>query len=124
MKQLARMERSKREVLMQDQKNEQLRKEYSDFRREQIEFEYKEYALAADAYPTDMRWKFEMGKRLFSLSNFLEAIPVLQHARNDPKFRTDAGLLLGLVWRSSPRQPNGALEPCELNELTRPDRSP
>ena len=98
MRQLARMERSKREILMQDQKNEQLRKEYSDFRREQIEFEYKEYALASDAYPTDMRWKFEMGKRLFSLSNFLEAIPVLQHARNDPKFRTDAGLLLGLAF--------------------------
>ena len=63
MKQLARMERSKREALMQDPKNEDLRKEYSDFRREQIEFEFKEYELAADAYPTDMRWKFEMGKR-------------------------------------------------------------
>ncbi len=98
MKQLARMERSKREALTKDPKNEELRKEYMDFRREQIEFEFSEFALAADAYPTDMRWRFEMGKRLFSLSKFLDAIPVLQQARNDPKFRVDAGLLLGLAF--------------------------
>jgi hypothetical protein len=98
MKQLARMERSKREALTLDPKNEDLRKEYTDFRREQIEFEFKEYELAAGAYPTDMRWRFEMGKRMFSLSNFLGAIPVLQQARNDPKYRVDAGILLGLAF--------------------------
>ena len=96
MKQLARMERSKREALTLDPKNEDLRKEYTDFRREQIEFEFKEFELASDAYPTDMRWKFEMGKRMFSLSNFLGSIPVLQQARNDPKYRVDAGILLGV----------------------------
>jgi len=98
MKQLARMERSKREALTLDPKNEDLRKEYTDFRREQIEFEFKEFELAADAYPTDMRWRFEMGRRMFSLSNFLGAIPVLQQARNDPKYRVDAGILLGLAF--------------------------
>jgi tetratricopeptide (TPR) repeat protein len=98
MKQLARMERSKREALTLDPKNEDLRKEYTDFRREQIEFEFKEYELASGAYPTDMRWRFEMGKRMFSLSNFLGAIPVLQQARNDPKYRVDAGLLLALAF--------------------------
>ena len=81
MKQLARMERGKREALTLDPKNEDLRKEYTDFRREQIEFEFKEYELASDAYPTDMRWRFEMGRRMFSLSNFLGAIPVLQQAQ-------------------------------------------
>jgi tetratricopeptide (TPR) repeat protein len=60
--------------------------------------EYSEYKLAAEAYPTDMRWRYEMGKRMFSLSNFLEAIPVLQQARNDPKYRVDAALLLGLAF--------------------------
>jgi tetratricopeptide (TPR) repeat protein len=98
MKQLARMERSKREALTLDPKNEDLRKEYTDSRREQIEFELKEYQLASDAYPTDMRWKFEMGRRMFSLTNFVGAIPVLQQARNDPKFRVDAGILLGLAF--------------------------
>lgn len=98
MKQMARMERGKREALTRDPKNEELRKEYTDFRREQIELEYSEYKLAAEAYPTDMRWRYEMGKRMFSLSNFLEAIPVLQQARNDPKYRVDAALLLGLAF--------------------------
>jgi len=98
MKQLARMERSKREALTLDPKNEDLRKEYLAFRRELTEFELKEYEMAADAYPTEARWKFEMGRRMFSLQNFVGAIPILQQARNDPKFRNDAGILLGLAF--------------------------
>jgi tetratricopeptide (TPR) repeat protein len=98
MKQLNRVERTKREALLNDRDNEQLRKDYTDFKREQLEFEYKEYSQAADAYPTDMRWRYEMGKRLFSLQRFQEAIPNLQQARQDPKFRVDAGLLLGLAF--------------------------
>jgi hypothetical protein len=96
MKQWNRMERGKRDALLKDRDNEELRKDYTDFKREQLEFEYKEFAQAAEAYPTDMRWRFEMGKRLFSLQRFQEAIPILQQARQDPKFRVDAGLLLGL----------------------------
>ena len=98
MKQLNRMERGKREALTKDPKNEELRNDYVQFRREKDEFELKEYELAADAYPTDMRWRFEAAKRLYALTRFQESIPVLQHARNDPKFRVDAGLLLGLAF--------------------------
>jgi hypothetical protein len=96
MKQLSRMERGKREALLLDRDNEDLRKDYTDFRREQLEFELKEYQMATDAYPTEMRWRIEAGKRLFSLQRFSDAIPILQQARQDPKFRFDAGLLLGL----------------------------
>ncbi|MGD0541746.1 MAG: hypothetical protein ABSB33_09535 [Tepidisphaeraceae bacterium] len=98
MKQLSRMERSKREALMNDPKNEELRNDYAQFTREQLEFELKEFELAADAYPTDMRWRIEMGKRLYRLGRFEDAIPVLQLARNDPKYRVDAGILLGLAF--------------------------
>ncbi len=55
MKQLSRMERSKREALIKDRDNEELRKDYTDFRREQLDFELKEFQMAADAYPTEMR---------------------------------------------------------------------
>ncbi|MGH7213389.1 MAG: tetratricopeptide repeat protein, partial [Tepidisphaeraceae bacterium] len=44
----------------------------------------------AENYPTEMRYKFEIGRRLFSLDRFDEAIPVLQEARRDPKFKADA----------------------------------
>ncbi len=98
MKQLSRMERGKREALMKDPKNEELRSDYSQFIREQLEFELKEFELAAGAYPTDMRWRYEIGRRLFRLNRFQDAIPVLQHARSDPKFRVDAGIMLGLAF--------------------------
>ena len=96
MKQLNRMDRGKREALSKDPKNEELRKEYVDFKREQIEFEFKEFEAVAEAYPTEMRWRFEAGKRLYSLTRFQDAIPILQHARQDPKFCADAGLYLAL----------------------------
>jgi tetratricopeptide (TPR) repeat protein len=95
-KQLNRMERGKREALTQDPKNEELRKDYTQFMREKFEFELKEFELASQAYPTEMRLRFEMGKRLYSLSRFEDAIPVLQQVRSDPKFRVDAGNLLGM----------------------------
>jgi tetratricopeptide (TPR) repeat protein len=97
-RQLSRVERTKREAWLKDPKNEKLKADYTQFRREQLEFELKEFELAADAYPTDMRWRFEAGRRLFMLGRFQEAIPVLQHSRNDPKFRVDAGNLLGLAF--------------------------
>ncbi|HEX4054551.1 MAG TPA: hypothetical protein VHX86_09830 [Tepidisphaeraceae bacterium] len=98
MRQLARMERGKREAFLKDQKNEQIKSEYTQFIREKLEFELKEFELAAEAYPTDMRWRFEIGRRLLSLGRFHDAIPVLQQARNDPKFRVDAGNMLGLAF--------------------------
>jgi predicted Zn-dependent protease len=97
-KQLSRMERSKREALIKDPKNEELRNDYAQFSREQLEFELKEFQLATDAYPTDMRWRIEVGKRMFRLSRFQDAIPILQQARSDPKYRVDAGVLLGLAF--------------------------
>jgi hypothetical protein len=95
MRQMGRVERSKRETLVKDPNSAELRNEYLQFKREQLEFELKEYELAADAYPTDMRLRFEIAKRLFSLERYQDAIPIFQHARNDPKFRNDAGILLG-----------------------------
>jgi tetratricopeptide (TPR) repeat protein len=94
MTQMRRMERSKRAAVKQNPKDEALVKDYKDFVREQNEFELKEFQLASEAYPTDARLRFEMGKRLFALGQFLEAIPVFQQARMDPKFRNDAGVLV------------------------------
>jgi len=93
-KQMARMERSKRAALAADPANAELRQEYAQLRKEQNQFELDEFQAAAQAYPTEMRFKYEAGKRLFNLAMYKEAIPVLQVARNDPKYRVDAGILL------------------------------
>lgn len=95
MRQLARMERSLREELARSPDDEELKKDLRKFVREKTEQELAEYLLAAEAYPTDMNWRFEAAKRMFMLGQFSESIPEFQRARQDPKLRTDAGLLLG-----------------------------
>ena len=95
MRQMNRMERSKRAALAQSPKDPELIKDYTNFKREQNEFELKEYQLAAEAYPTEMKWRYEVGVRLYNLQRYQDAIPVFQEARMDPKYRVDAGLLVG-----------------------------
>jgi tetratricopeptide (TPR) repeat protein len=101
MRQLARMERGKRQALGADPNNAALRKEYEEMRREQLEFELKEFELAADAYPTDIRLRFEVARRMYALGRFADAIPLLQQSRNDPKYRNDAGIALGRAFLES-----------------------
>jgi tetratricopeptide (TPR) repeat protein len=95
MRQLTRMERGKRQALAADPTNAALRKEYEEMRREQVEFELKEFQLAADAYPTDVRLRYEVARRMYQLGRFTDSIPLLQQSRMDPKYRFDAGILLG-----------------------------
>jgi len=98
MKQLSRMERSKRAAVNNAPDDENIRKEYAEFQKEQWEFELKEFQMAAEAYPTEMRLKFEVGRRLYHLQRWSDAIPVFQTARQDPKYRADAGLMLGMAF--------------------------
>ena len=53
------------------------------------------FTLWSENYPTDMSFRFRMAERLFGLGRFDEAIPLFQQARNDPKFRGEAGTYLG-----------------------------
>lgn len=94
-RQLARMERSMRAAVAQSPADAKLRAEYKQFLRDRAEEELREYTLAAENYPTDLRYRYEMAKRMFELERFAEAIPMFQQARNDPKLRGDATLLLG-----------------------------
>jgi tetratricopeptide (TPR) repeat protein len=90
-----RMVRAKREELKANPNNEGLKKEFDQLRYDQVEFELKEYAEWAENYPTEMPLRFEQAKRLFMLRRFDEAIPVFQHAANDPKIKIDSSSWLG-----------------------------
>jgi tetratricopeptide (TPR) repeat protein len=46
-------------------------------------------------YPTESRFKFELGSRLFQLRHFDDAIPYLQQAAYDGRFRFESRLLVG-----------------------------
>ena len=93
--QLNRMDRSMRDEIARNPGNAELKQRYVEFTREKAETELGELTQWVEAYPTDTRFRYEMAKRLFMLGRHDEAIPVFQHVRNDPKYRTEATSYLG-----------------------------
>ena len=71
------------------------KKEWEQHRRDQLKTELTHFRGAMQAYPTENRWKYETGRRLYELGEFTDAIPLLQQSQGDAKFRDDARLLLG-----------------------------
>ncbi|QYU68032.1 hypothetical protein J4558_24795 [Leptolyngbya sp. 15MV] len=57
--------------------------------------ELEEFRLRIEAYPTEPRWKFESAKRLLELGSTDEAIPLLQEAQQDARYRVEAFGMLG-----------------------------
>ncbi len=63
--------------------------------REQLKFELGVFRERVEKYPTDLRLRFEYGKRLFKAHDYDQAIPVFQEARNDPKCRAQCSFYIG-----------------------------
>src|SRR5205823_5189955 len=93
--QLSRMERTLRQAVQKAPEDADLRKQYVQFAQERAEEELKEYTLWSEMYPTEMSFKANMSRRLFDLKRYDEAIPLLQQVRQDPKYRIEAGTILG-----------------------------
>jgi tetratricopeptide (TPR) repeat protein len=93
--QLSRMERTMRQELQKNPADEELKTQYRQFVKERAEEELAEYTLWADNYPTETVFRFNAAQRLFMLGRYDEAIPIFQNARQDPKYRIDAAILLG-----------------------------
>lgn len=60
-----------------------------------LQKEAQEYQERTENYPTDLGLRFELGKRLYALKQFDEAIPVLQLAAQDARFRAKTQHLIG-----------------------------
>ena len=88
----ARSLRAKVEATPDDQ---QLAEQYKQMLKKHLEAELTHYQDSAKNYPTDMRVRYEMGRRLLQLGRFDEAIPALQDGQRDPKNHLRALLLLG-----------------------------
>ncbi len=95
MRQLAREERALRAQVQANAGDAEVIERYKQFTRDRAEEELSEYQQAAEAYPTDSRYKFEVAKRLFQLGRFDEAIPAFQSAGQDPKYRNDSRMAIG-----------------------------
>ncbi|MDB5329077.1 MAG: hypothetical protein JWP03_228 [Phycisphaerales bacterium] len=94
MSQLTRMERTLRSQVKADPEDVELKKEYNAFLVDKVKSELDEFKLIVENYPTDTSARFEMASRMFQLRQFQDAIPIFQHVRSDPKFRSKAGTLL------------------------------
>jgi tetratricopeptide (TPR) repeat protein len=92
---MLRSERTFKKALQANPQDPQARADYEAFKKEQLEFELKEYTLWAENYPTDLTLRYLMALRLFALKRYDEAIPEFQNARQDPKVKVDASVALG-----------------------------
>ena len=75
--------------------DEQLSEEYKRTLKEHLEGELAHFQDSAKNYPTDMRLRYEVGRRLLQLGRYDDAIPALQEGQRDPKNHLRALSLLG-----------------------------
>ena len=63
--------------------------------KKRLAFELKEFGERAHNYPTDLKLKFELGKRQYQAGQHDDAIGNFQEATREPKSRSQAHLFLG-----------------------------
>lgn len=94
-KQMNRQLRDLKGAAKADPKNAEIVEAYKKLTRKKLEFELREYADRVNAYPTDMKWRYELGKRLMMVKRYDDAMANFQQAKNDPKYRANASSYLG-----------------------------
>ena len=90
-----RQARNFRARLKADPDNQQLAQEYKRMIKEHVEAELDHFQDSAKNSPTDMRLRFEVGRRLLQLGRYDQAIPALQEGQRDPKNHLRALSFLG-----------------------------
>ncbi len=96
--QLKRKLRKAQEILEKNPGNQKA-KENVDFLSERIrKFELHFYKRCEENYPTDRKIKYQYASRLMDAGKFDEAIPLLQEAQRDPKYKIRAMNKIGLCF--------------------------
>lgn len=76
-----------------------VRERYRAAVKEYLEAEIRLAEMQVAAYPTDLSKRFELGKKLFKMDRFEEAIGQFQEAKSDPKNRANVLHYLGLSFQ-------------------------
>ncbi len=95
MRQFNREIRGIREHLEKNPGDEEARRMMMELAQQQVQFELEEYVERVKNYPTDMGLRYHLGRRLYAVKRYDEAIAEFQQARADPKHRPNALLFLG-----------------------------
>lgn len=94
-RQFQRQGRNLRAAAKADPENRALRKQLQELAARQLQFELEEYTERVQNYPTDLGLRFELGKRLFAVGKYDEAIASFQQAKGDPRYRAASHEFLG-----------------------------
>ncbi len=81
-----------------DPENVELRQRIRDHDKNQNKLEMRIFEGRLKHYPTDLKIKFELGKRHFKARQFDDAIPLFQQARSDARIRPDSRLYMGMCF--------------------------
>ncbi len=95
LKQLRDQGRKLAEQFKADANNEDKKLAVADFDKERSAEELAIYLEAAEQYPTENRFKFEVANRYYQMADYGQAIPLFQQVVADPKYRQTATLNLG-----------------------------
>ncbi len=95
--QMRQMERKLRKLqaLAKQRPDEAVKKQLKEFYRQKLKFELSQYVERAKQYPTENRWRYEIGKCFFAAKQYEQAVEHFQRAVSDPKFRVNAANFLG-----------------------------
>ena len=94
-KQISRNLRLAREAAKANPNDQQAAEIYKKLTRKRLKLETSEFTARVQNYPTDMKWRYELGRRQFMVKQHEEAITNFQQARVDPKYRPAAHCYLG-----------------------------
>lgn len=75
--------------------DERIKAKFVQITRQKAAFEIEEFQRRAEANPTEVSYRFPLGKALYDAGDIDGAIPELQKAKGDQRNRTQAGFYLG-----------------------------
>lgn len=98
MRQFVRHARMLRDALAMSPGDPSLTKSLEDLRKQQLDYEMAEYTERVQQYPTVMKLRYELGRRLLALKKYEEAVGAFQDAKADPKLKIQSMEALGLCY--------------------------
>lgn len=94
-KQFARKLRLIGQQLKENPDDTSARRQWKELKKKKLWFELEEFIERVQNYPTDLRLRYELGRRLFAYRKYDEAIAAFQQAKGDPRYRAASLHFLG-----------------------------
>jgi tetratricopeptide (TPR) repeat protein len=88
-----------RQAAEQNPQSQVAKQKYQMAQQEFLRLEIEEYKLCVEAYPTDLHFKYELGKRLFEAGDIDNAIPLFQESQNEAKRRVESQHMLAQAFQ-------------------------